>query len=254
MGAPCAQTRLELAIANSSLWWYLRRMLFDFHCHTFLSDGSLSPVELVRRASVNGYGAVAMADHVGIGNCASVLAQVKRECELVNKHWNILALPGVEITHVPAAAINDIAQEARELGASVVVVHGETVTEPVEPGTNMAAVRSPHVDILAHPGLIDDATAEAAAASRVFLEISGRKGHSLTNGHVRLMGSRYGAKFLVNSDTHDPEDLLSEEFARAVALGCGFAEEQLPQVLQDNPLLLLLRVGAQLRASAPPGE
>ena len=35
-----------------------------------------------------------------------------------------------------------------------VVVHGETLVEPVEPGTNRAAVSCPEVDILAHPGCL----------------------------------------------------------------------------------------------------
>ena len=40
-------------------------MLYDFHTHTFLSDGVLSPIELIRRAIVNGYTALGIADHVG---------------------------------------------------------------------------------------------------------------------------------------------------------------------------------------------
>jgi histidinol phosphatase-like PHP family hydrolase len=221
-------------------------MLFDFHTHTFHSDGSLSPVELARRAVVNGYRVLGMADHVGIGNCETVLRQIKRECDLVNAHWPILALPAVEITHVPAAAIADVAQQAKELGASLVVVHGETIMEPVEPGTNLAALRSPHVDILAHPGLLAPEEAELAATNGVFLEISGRKGHSLTNGRVRQVGSRFGARFLVDSDAHDPGDLLTPEFARRVALGAGFEGAQVDTVLEESPLLLLLRIGAKL--------
>ena len=41
-------------------------------------------------------------------------------------------MPGVEITHVPKEDIALIAREARYVGAKVVNVHGETVTEPVE--------------------------------------------------------------------------------------------------------------------------
>ncbi|HLE81453.1 MAG TPA: PHP domain-containing protein, partial [Dehalococcoidia bacterium] len=29
--------------------------MYDFHTHTFLSDGVLSPIELIRRAHVKGY-------------------------------------------------------------------------------------------------------------------------------------------------------------------------------------------------------
>ena len=41
--------------------------MYDFHTHTFLSDGVLSPMELIRRAHVRGYRAMAVTDHVGLG-------------------------------------------------------------------------------------------------------------------------------------------------------------------------------------------
>ncbi|MBI4319402.1 MAG: histidinol phosphate phosphatase domain-containing protein, partial [Chloroflexi bacterium] len=108
-------------------------MVFDFHTHTFLSDGALSPVELIRRAAHNGYAVVAIADHVGTGNCTEVLRQVIRDCKLCSRFWNILAIPAVELTHVPAGAIAEVARLAKEGGARLVLVHGETIVEPVEP-------------------------------------------------------------------------------------------------------------------------
>jgi predicted metal-dependent phosphoesterase TrpH len=42
--------------------------MYDFHTHTFLSDGVLSPIELIRRALVRGYKAIGVTDHVGVGN------------------------------------------------------------------------------------------------------------------------------------------------------------------------------------------
>ncbi len=42
---------------------------------------------------------------------------------------------------------------SKELGAEIVVVHGETSVEPVAPGTNNASVELSDVDILAHPVL-----------------------------------------------------------------------------------------------------
>ena len=115
-------------------------MVYDFHTHTFYSDGSLSPVELIRRAAVRGYRAVALTDHVGLGNCEEVLRQIIRDCDLCRRHWDILAIPGVEITHVPAGAIAEVARTARRAGARIVVVHGETLVEPVEPDTLCSTV------------------------------------------------------------------------------------------------------------------
>ena len=221
-------------------------MLYDFHTHTFLSDGELSPSELVRRAAVNGYTAIAIADHVGAGNLEAVLEQVKRECEVVNRHWAILALPAVEITHVPAAVVAELAREAKSLGAALVVVHGETIVEPVEPGTNLAALRCPEVDVLAHPGLLTREEAQAAVANGIFVELSARKGHSLTNGRVWQVGSEVGVRFLVNSDGHAPEDLLTEDFAKRVALGAGLSQSEVSETLVENPKRLLRKMGIGL--------
>ncbi len=202
----------------------------------------LSPVELIRRAWARGYNAIAVTDHVGPGNMETVLQQVIRDCEVCRRSWGILAIPGVELTHVPANAIPQLAHAAKQLGAKIVVVHGETIMEPVEPGTNLAAVTCPHVDILAHPGLLTLEEAGLAAQNNVYLEISARKGHSLTNGRVYKAGRVAGAKFLLDSDSHEPGDLLTEEFARKVALGAGLSEDELKEVLETNPQDLLRRI------------
>jgi len=75
----------------------------------------------------------------------------------------------------------------REL--KIIVVHGETITEPVMPGTNKKALMS-DIDILAHPGLISDDEAELAAEKGIYLEITARKGHSITNGHVAALDKK----------------------------------------------------------------
>jgi histidinol phosphatase-like PHP family hydrolase len=217
-------------------------LVYDFHTQTFHSDGSLSPVELIRRAVVRGYKAVALTDHVGPGNLEEVLRQVTRDCLFCQKHWDIVALPGVEITHVPAAAIAEVASAARRAGARVVVAHGETIVEPVEPGTNLAIARCRDVDILAHPGILTLEVAQAAVESGVFVEISARRGHSLGNGRTVQVCRAAGALMLLNSDAHDPGDLLTDDLARNVALGAGLTDEEMRQVLEENPENLLGRV------------
>ena len=141
--------------------------MYDFHTHTFLSDGVLSPTELIRRALVRGYRAIAVTDHVGVGNLELVVKTLVKDCAEATKRWDILALPGVEITHVPKEDIDLVARAAKDLGARLVTVHGETIVEPVEPGTNDAAVRSASVDILAHPGLISYDDARSGGKRRV---------------------------------------------------------------------------------------
>lgn len=214
-------------------------MIYDFHTHTFLSDGELGPVELIRRAEVAGYRAIAITDHAGAGNLERVIEAALRDCELASRHWKIRAIAGVELTHVPAEAIAELAQKARELGAKIVVVHGETISEPVVPGTNLATVKCSEVDILAHPGLITEEEAALAAKNGIFLELSARTGHCLCNGHIARLALEAGARLLVNSDAHAPGELLSEEFQRRIAQGAGLSEEEIETVLRTNPKALL---------------
>ena len=217
--------------------------MFDFHTHTFLSDGELSPIELIRRAHHIGYRVMAITDHVGPGNLEFILKTLIKDCAMANNRWDILALPGVEITHTPREDIDALAREARALGARVVNVHGETIVEPVVPGTNLAAVSSDHVDILAHPGLITLEEARIASRNGVFLEVSALRGHGFANGHVVRIAQASGARTIMDSDAHAPEDLLTREFAMNVALGAGLDEEEAYALLETAPRGLLARLG-----------
>ena len=108
-------------------------MLYDFHTHSFHSDGVLSPIELIHRALAQGYSAIAITDHIALGSLDRVIKETSKDCALARAYWNILAIPGVELTHLPPQAISEVAQEAKALGAWLVVVHGETPAEPVHP-------------------------------------------------------------------------------------------------------------------------
>ncbi len=218
-------------------------MIFDFHTHTVLSDGVLSPMELIGRAVKRGYKAIAITDHAGVGQLERFVSEVTRDCALAEKYWPIKAVPGVELTHLPPEAISDAARQAKEMGARWVVVHGETLVEPVPKGTNLAAVQSPHVDLLAHPGLLTCEEAMLAAERGIFLEISARKGHSLTNGHVARVAQIAGAKLLLGSDAHDVGDLLSDGQPALILQGAGLTEDQIKVALEDYPAEALTKIG-----------
>lgn len=217
-------------------------MIYDFHSHTTLSDGELSPLEQIRRAVALGYRAIALTEHSGGGELPAILPILVRDCALAEQYWDIIAIPGVELTHLPPQAIAEVAARAKEAGAKLVIVHGETIVEPVERGTNEMAILAPDVDILAHPGLLTLEEARAAAAKGTFLELSARRGHSLTNGHVARVALLAGARLVLDSDAHAPQDLLTEPLARAIVLGAGLEDPASHQVLQTNPRQLLKKL------------
>ncbi|MBC8273580.1 MAG: histidinol phosphate phosphatase domain-containing protein [Chloroflexi bacterium] len=217
-------------------------MLYDFHTHTFHSDGILSPIELIRRAFVKGYSAIGITDHVAIGSLGRVIKEISDDCALARTYWDILAIPGVELTHVPPQAISEVAKKAKEMGAWLVVVHGETSAEPVAKGTNLAAVQSPDVDILAHPGPITAEEASLAAQNNVFIELTARRGHSTANAHVALISQKAKAKLLVSSDAHSEKDLLTPNSVESILRQANINPRQHPQILHRNPKLLIEKV------------
>ena len=66
----------------------------EFHSHTVLTDGELLGIELIRRAVALGHRAIAVTDHVSLGNIEWIVRQEIADCELA-KSWDIVAIPGV---------------------------------------------------------------------------------------------------------------------------------------------------------------
>lgn len=215
--------------------------MLDLHTHSLFSDGELIPSELVRRFEAAGYSVVAITDHVDSSTLDFVVPRIVRAAQDLT--GNIIVIPGVELTHVPPPQIGPLCRQARQLGARLIVVHGETIVEPVPEGTNRAALEA-GVDLLAHPGLITPEDARMAASRGVFLEISGRKGHSFTNGHVAKVAREAGARLVLDSDTHSPGDILGEKLARKVAQGAGLGPSGFDE-LMENGRLLAARAGSK---------
>ncbi len=211
--------------------------MIDLHTHSFFSDGELIPSELIRRAEAFGYRAIAITDHIDASNIDSVIPKIVQAINKIKDYISIYAIPGAEITHAPPQTIPELVKEARRLGARIVVVHGETIVEPVTQGTNRAAIEA-GADILAHPGLITEDDLLFAKEKGITLEITSRKGHSLTNGHVAKEALRLGIKLCINTDSHSPSDLITKSFATKVLLGAGIEDNLTDSIFENSELLV----------------
>jgi histidinol phosphatase-like PHP family hydrolase len=208
-------------------------MMYDLHTHSLHSDGELLPIELIRRAAVLGYTSIGITDHVDASNISDVIsavAKVREEAKL----FGVDLICGVEITHVPPQEIHLLARRAKEEGAEVVIVHGESPVEPVAKGTNHAACTCNDVDVLAHPGFITLEEARLAKEHNVALEITARAGHNRTNGYVLMTAKKAGCTILVNSDAHSPSDLMDSEARTIVARGAGLSPDEAAEVLSRD--------------------
>ena len=210
--------------------------MIDLHTHTLFSDGELVPAELWRRAQVKGYRYLGVTDHVDASNFEVVFARLRAAALSLNRGEPPYFIPGLEFTHLPPALIGPLTTQARALGVPLIIVHGETLVEPVAPGTNRAAIEA-DIDILSHPGLI---TVEEAAMARergIFLELSARKGHCLANGHVARTALEVGTSLIVNTDAHGPGDLITRQEAERLARGAGLGDTAIETLFADAEAL-----------------
>lgn len=209
----------------------------DFHVHTTFSDSTMTPAVAVRFARLAGYRAIALTDHADHSNMDLILRQVVPLVHKYSLYAGIEIFAGVELTHVPPPLIPDAIREARALGAQLVLVHGESVTDKVEQGTNLAAIEG-GVDILAHPGIISDEDAAYAAERQLLLEITTRPGHGLANGHVANMARKHGVHCVINNDAHRKGDFVSAETRLAVAAGAGCSSQEISLMEASSRALL----------------
>ena len=211
--------------------------MIDLHAHSIFSDGALIPSELVRRAEFAGLKGIGITDHGDLSNLDFIIPRIVAIAKELNGVVKVKVIPGIEITHVHPSLIANNARKARSLGAKIIIVHGETIVEPVAAGTNRAALDA-DIDILAHPGLISEEEVLIAKEKGIFLEISARKGHSLTNGHIAKLAGKIGAKLVINTDAHDPNDLIDKSMAQRIVCGAGLTGNDF-EMMQENASFFL---------------
>ncbi|OGF44399.1 MAG: PHP domain-containing protein [Candidatus Firestonebacteria bacterium RIFOXYA2_FULL_40_8] len=208
--------------------------MISLHNHTIHSDGELIPSELARRCEIEGYSHIGITDHADSSNLETLVLSTVKVCRDINKYFSsIKAIPGVELTHVAPKQIAFLAKEARKLGAKLVLVHGETIAEPVRPGTNFEALNS-DIDILAHPGLITRKEVELAKKRGIYLEITTKNGHSLTNGHVAKLALQVGAKMVIGTDGHRPGEFVTLAQGLKTMQGAGLSVAQSLVLLKNT--------------------
>jgi histidinol phosphatase-like PHP family hydrolase len=164
-----------------------------------------------------------------------VIPRIAKLAKILTENYGIFVLPGAELTYVPPRLIREASCECRALGAKVVVVHGETIEEVVPEGTNLAAVVEAEIDILAHPGHLSDEVALLAAKNDVKIEITTKSKHGTTNKEVAKIALKNKAKLVIDTDTHEPEHLLTKRLIAKVLSDAGLSIDFFEE-MQKNSL------------------
>lgn len=207
--------------------------MYNLHAHTFLSDGALLPSEVAVRYQDKGYKVIAITDHADYSNIKQIAKAIVEFCRRWPKDSGIKILPGIELTHLPPEQFKPLAALARKEGIKIIIAHGETCVEPVAKDTNHLALMA-DIDILAHPGLISDEDTCLAKEREIFLEITSRSGHCQTNAHVIKQARKFGAKLILNIDSHTPEDIISPVELIKVGLDLGLTQIEIDKIYKDT--------------------
>ena len=207
----------------------------DLQMHTTWSDGHHSVAEMAEAARARGLRYILITDHsygmgVAGGLRAKDLRQQRAEIEAINTRYNdFRVLAGIEV-EIRANGDLDLPDDVlAELDIVVAALHTglrsgrERTTQRM-----LAAIRNPHVDIIAHPtgrligrregaDLDMEAILQAAAETSTAIEINAHPDRlDLPDIYVRR-AIELGVKLTINSDAHDVDGLSLLFFGLATA-------------------------------------
>ena len=139
-------------------------LLCELHAHTTWSDGALGVRELCDLYGRHGFDALAITDHtllrdhVQAGDFAAYLSEVDAEAERARRLYDLLVLPGLELTH--DAPEPEAAGHALAIGLRSFVGLGAGLEEALRDARAHGAAL-----VAAHPYTLDDAGLSARATA-----------------------------------------------------------------------------------------
>ena len=238
-------------------------LLGDLQMHTTWSDGTASIEEMARAARSRGYRYVLITDHtqsLGVtgGLSPARLRQQRKEIDAVNDRLSdIRVVQGAEV-EIRADGQLDFADDVlASLDLVLAALHTGLRQERDRATARMlAAIRNPHVDIIAHPSgrligerdgadLDWDVILRAAAETRTILEINAHPSRlDLNDLHARR-AIELGGKLSIGTDAHEPAGLNVMFYGVAVARRAWATPED---VVNTWPLERLLAWSAKHEA------
>ena len=75
----------------------------------------------------------------------------------------------------------------------------------------------------------------------IFLEITSRLGHAATNTYVVKQARKFGAKLILNNDSHSPDDIITPEELTNIGIQAGLTKEELEKIYAEVAGFLKLK-------------
>ena len=233
----------------------------DFHTHTVYSDGASTIEEMATAARSRGYEYIVITDHSqGLGVAGGLgpedFARQRREiAELNERLAPFRVLSGVELeirTDGDLDLPDDVLAQFDVVVASVHLGMRQDMEKMTE--RMIAAMRSPHVDIIAHPtgrllgqrdgvALDFEAIVDEASKTGTMLEVNAQPNRLDLDGELARKAIRAGVLLALGSDAHHAEGLGVMRFGVATARR-GWAESSnVANTLSCEQLLARLESG-----------
>jgi len=197
----------------------------DLQMHSTWSDGKNSIDEMVTACAARGYEYMALTDHskalamTGGLDAKRIREQWKEIEEVQERHPEIRILRSQEVDILADGTLDQDDDVLKELDLVVVSVHSRFDLPAAEQTARvLAALRHPHVDILAHPTgrLINrrppfelqiDEVLDCAKENGVVVELNAHPERlDLKDSHL-MLARELGLKVAISTDAHRARDL-----------------------------------------------
>lgn len=234
-------------------------VLGDLHVHSRWSDGAHGIAELVEAARLRGLSYIAVTDHsqgLGVARGLTVERLMEQQAEIraLNRELDgFRVLHGTEMDIRNDGSLDFPDEVLAELDVVVASIHsGFNGTKEAMTARIVAAMRNPHVHIIAHPTgriigeregyqLDMEAVLQAAMETGTALEINAYPLRlDLEDRHVRR-AKELGVKIAINTDTHAKLQFETLPWGISVAQRGWLEREDVLNTLSADELLKRLK-------------
>jgi DNA polymerase (family X) len=234
----------------------------DLHTHSSWSDGRYEIAVMARAAKQRGYGYIAMTDHTQSLQIAQGLTPARfreREGEIASVNagnGGARVLNGAEVDILPDGSLDLPDDCLASLDLVVASVH-TALDQPKDVITRrvLMALRSPHVDILAHPtsrrldrrgetSLDIDVVIAEAVKTGTALEINSSPWRLDLNDSWARKARDAGAVLAIDTDAHYPAEFDSVRYGCAIARRAGLTTDRVLNTRDVEGLLAHCRAKA----------
>jgi putative hydrolase len=239
----------------------LIKLYADYHTHTVFSHGTGSIMDNVIAARKKGLTEIAITDH-GIRHFAygvrkKDIARMREEVDKINAtESGIKVLLGMECNIISTDGDIDMYDDIRKyldillVGFHMMVLPktvkdavgiygrnymskmfslGNERVKQINTESMIKAIKRHKIDIITHPGtripLDTTLIAREAAKAGTALEINSHSSYMRAEHVIAAAGE--GAKFVINSDAHSPEDVGRLQNGLDIAIEAGLSSEQI---------------------------